>query len=317
MSVPTNQRPSGTLRFGRLAGADLLARPSLLLMGVVLVVLFAPRFEAVARTNPYLVAGAFVVALYVSVLVHELAHLAVARAYGMRVHTVTLHLLGGETAIEGESRTPVQELLTAVVGPLASLGIGLAAHAVSDGSDGVARDLWWSIGWVNLLVAAFNMLPGLPLDGGRVLRAVIWQVTGSERLGIVVTAWIGRAAAAGLGVLVLLRALRGDAFGAAWWVDLVLVGFVAAFLWAGATAALRGAERGARMNALRADTLGRPLPDEVPGDWPVLNVRAHGTGLLRMMTARPAEGYVLVDDEGRAVGVLLTEDVDTAYREGS
>ncbi len=317
MSVSSNQRPPGTLRFGRLAGADLLARPSLLIMGVVLVVLFAPRFEVVARTNPYVVAGAFVVALYVSVLVHELAHLAVARAYGMRVPTVTLHLLGGETAIEGESRTPAQELLTSVVGPLASLGIGLAAHGISDGSEGVARDLWWSIGWVNLLVAAFNMLPGLPLDGGRVLRAVIWKVTGSERLGVVVTAWIGRAAAVGLGVVVLLRLVQGDAWGATWWVDLVLVGFVAAFLWAGATAALRGADRGARMNALSADSLGRPLPDTVPDTWPTLSVRERGTGLLRAMTAHPADGYVLVDDDGRAVGVLLTSDVDAAYREGS
>ncbi|MGQ2912966.1 site-2 protease family protein [Aeromicrobium sp.] len=317
MSVPSSPRPAGTVRFGRLAGADLLARPSLLLMGVVLVVLFAPRFAVEASTNAYVVAASFVLALYVSVLVHELAHLAVARSFGMRVPTVTLHLLGGETAIEGESRTPWQELVTSVVGPLASLAIGLLAHGIADGSTGVARDLWWSIGWVNLLVAAFNMLPGLPLDGGRVLRAIIWQVTGSERRGVVATAWIGRLAALALGVLVVVRAVQGAAWGARWWIDVLLVGFVAFFLWTGATAALRGADRGARMNALRADELGRPLADDVSPEWPRLSVRARGTTLLRAMTAHPADVYLLVDDDDRPVGILLASDVDTAYRRES
>lgn len=314
MSLPSSQRPAGTIRFGRLAGADLLARPSLLVMGVVLVVLFAPRFAVEARSNAYVVAASFVLALYVSVLVHELAHLAVARAFGMRVPTVTLHLLGGETAIEGESRTPWQELATSIVGPLASCAIGLLAHGIADGSTGVARDLWWSIGWVNLLVAAFNMLPGLPLDGGRVLRAILWKVTGSERLGVVVTAWIGRAAAVGLGVLVVVRTVQGSSLGARWWIDVLLVAFVAFFLWAGATAALRGADRGARMNALGAEELARPLDDDASPDWPRISVRARGTGLLRAMTAHPADVYLLVDDDDRAVGMLLASDVDTAYR---
>ncbi len=317
MSVPSNPPPRGTIRFGRLGGADLVARPSLLAMGVVLVVLFAPRFQAEARTSAYLLAASFVLALYVSVLVHELAHLGVARAFGMRVPSVTVHLLGGETAIEGESRTPWQELLTSVVGPLASLGIGLLAHALADGSDGVARDLWWSIGWVNLLVAAFNMLPGLPLDGGRVLRALVWMATRSERLGVVVTAWIGRVAAVGISAFVLWRAAQGETWSARWWLDVVLVAFVASFHRVGATGALRGADRGTRMNGLRADELGRPLTDDVSPHWPRLSVRTQGTALLRAMTARPAEVYLLVDDEERPVGVLLASDVDAAYRRES
>jgi Zn-dependent protease len=317
VSVSTNQRPPGTLRFGRLGGADLLARPSLLVMGVVLVVLFAPRFAAQERLDAYLLAAGFVLALYVSVLVHELAHLAVARAYGMRVPSVTLHLLGGETAIEGESRTPGQELVTSAVGPLASFAIGLVALLVADRTTGVTSDLWWSVGWVNLLVAAFNMLPGLPLDGGRVLRAIIWRATGSERRGVVVTAWIGRTAAVALGVWVLVRALQGQTWGTRWWLDVVLAAFVAAFLWVGATAALRGADRGTRMNGLRADLLARPLPDDVSPHWPVLPAHARGTALLRAMTARPAETYLLVDDDQHPVGVLLATDVDDAYRRES
>ena len=86
MSAPqAPTHPAGTWRIGRFSGVDLLARPSLLLMGVVLVVLFAPRFDDQTRTNPYAVAAVFVVALYASVLLHEVAHVLAARAYGMHV----------------------------------------------------------------------------------------------------------------------------------------------------------------------------------------------------------------------------------------
>lgn len=311
MSASSSARPPGTLRFGRLGGADLLARPSLLLMGLLLVVLFAPRFEG--ERDPYVVATVFVLALYVSVLVHELAHLAVARAYGMRVSTVTLHLLGGETAIEGESRTPTQELVTSLVGPVASLVIGLGALAVVDPVGGVGADVLWSIGWVNLLVAAFNMLPGLPLDGGRVFRAVVWALTGSELKGIVAAAWAGRLAAVAIVVAVVARHVPP---GRTWYVDVPLAVLVAAFLWAGAGASLRAADRSARINALSARALAEPLDDaEVAHtDLPALPATARGTVLLRAMAARPADTYLLVDDAGTPVGVLRSTAVDDAYR---
>ena len=146
-----------------------------------------------------MVAAIFVVALYVSVFLHEVAHVVAARSFGMRVPSVTLHLLGGETAIEGESRTPWQELVTAIVGPLVSLAIGLGAESGRPArwSPGVLHDVVWSVGWVNILIAVFNMLPGLPLDGGRVFKAVVWQLTGREQTGTRVAAWIGRFAAVG------------------------------------------------------------------------------------------------------------------------
>ena len=108
MSERPLPKPAGTWRLGRLGGVDLLIKPSIVLMGVVLVVLFTPRFDDRSDANPYALATAFVIALYVSVLVHELAHVFAARQFGMRVQSVTLHLLGGETLIEGESRTPWQ-----------------------------------------------------------------------------------------------------------------------------------------------------------------------------------------------------------------
>lgn len=230
-------RPAGTVQFGRIGSTRLLAKPSLLVMGVLLVVLFAPRLDRGGGVDPYLLGVVFVAGLYLSVLVHELAHLAVARAYRMRVPTVTLHLLGGETAIEGSSRTPGQELLTSVVGPLASALLGVASlAAVPLVSDPTAEQLLWLIGWINLLIAAFNMVPGLPLDGGRALRAVIWALTGRESLGVRVAAWVGRLTAVVLVLAVLLWRVGADPRG---WIDLAIAALVAWFLWEGASHALR------------------------------------------------------------------------------
>lgn len=307
--MTSSQRP-GTWRIGRVAGVDVLIKPSLLLMGVALVVLFAPRWEDRSDTSPYLLATVFVVALYVSVLVHEIAHVLAARAYRMRVDSVTLHLLGGETVIEGESRTPVQELVTSIVGPLASLAIAAGAFAASDAMGfTIASDVVWSIAWVNLLVAGFNMLPGLPLDGGRVFRAIIWQVTGREDTGVRVAAWIGRATAVAVVAVALLTTdgARDTT------INLLIAAFVAWFLWEGATDALRNAGRTARINLLVARDIGFAGATPPPGA-PTLSVSLRGSDLLRAMAAHPAEAYALTEPDGSVHGVLTSRAVDDAYR---
>lgn len=308
--------PAGTWRVGRFAGVDLLARPSLFVMGVVLVVLFAPRFESQTRTNPYVVAAVFVVALYASVLLHEVAHVVAARSFGMRVPSVTLHLLGGETAIEGESRTPWQELATAIVGPIVSLAIGLTAMQAADAIEpGVLRDVVWSIAWVNVLVAVFNMLPGLPLDGGRVFKAFVWQLTGHESTGTRFAAWIGRLAAVALVVAAIVVAIqRADVAGTRWTFNLLIAGIVAWFLWDGAGHALSQAKHSARVNLLDARTLVEP--GAAPDGAPRLPVDIRGSVLLRAMAARPAETYAVVERDGSVVGILRAARVDEAYRNG-
>jgi Zn-dependent protease len=302
--------PAGTWRFGRIAGVDLLARPSLLLMGVVLVFLFAPRFEGQTQTDPYVVAAVFVVALYASVLLHEIAHVLAALSFGMHVPSVTLHLLGGETAIEGESRTPWQELVTAIVGPIVSLAIGLAANEAAGSTDpSVLHDVLWSVGWVNVLVAVFNMLPGLPLDGGRVFKAIVWWVTGREQTGTRVAAWIGRAAAVGVVVLtVLILDFESDR----WVFDVVIGGLVAWFLWDGSGHALRQSRNTARLGRLSVRELMEP--GTAPDGAPRLPVDIGGAVLVRAMAARPAETYAVVDADGAVVGVLRATRVDEAWR---
>ncbi len=125
-----------------------------------------------------------------SILVHELAHAVVARAFGTPVRSIVLFLFGGVTDIEREPATPRAELLMAIVGPITSLAIGFVASrgaaALAGGSSvtaiarmsPLATVLAW-LGAINLVLGVFNLVPGFPLDGGRVVRAIAWRATGS------------------------------------------------------------------------------------------------------------------------------------------
>lgn len=225
----------GNWRIARIGGVDILIGPSLLIMGLLLVLLFAPRFDGDGATSGYIGAGLFVFGLYLSVFLHEVAHLVAAKSFRLSVRSITLHILGGETAIDSPSRTPVQEFVIAVVGPLVSVAIGIACFVLDSGSAVVA-----ALGWINIVVGVFNLLPGLPLDGGRALRATIWQATGRPDAGTRVTAWAGRLIAVALVVVTLLRV---NFEGPTWSVDIAFAVLVAWILWEGAGHALSATRR--------------------------------------------------------------------------
>ncbi len=304
---------SGTIRLGKVWSVPVRVRPGAVLMGVVLVALFAPRLDDAGFDRPWLVAVLAVASLYLSVLLHEVAHVAAARHYGLPVHSVTLHLLGGETLLESDSATARQELVTAISGPAASALVGLAGlgagAALAPGSN---ADVLTTLGWINVLVAGINMLPALPLDGGRVVRAVAWAVTGRERSGILVAGWTGRLAGLATFALGAWLFLQG---GRTAWVDLALCALVGLFLWAGSTQSLRIADRAARIERLHVRRMfdsSRPEPD-----WPHLGVDLRGDALLRAMSNQPAEAYAVVDEDGQVLGTLRTRTVNRVYRVGA
>jgi Zn-dependent protease len=135
---------------------------------------------------------AFTCAFFASVLAHELAHAVVARALGVATLEISLLLFGGVARIVSEPVDAGGEALMAMAGPLTSVTLAgllwLSSHLVP----GWPGDLIALLGLANLVLAAFNLLPGFPLDGGRVARAVIWRMTGRKLLATQVTAWIGR-----------------------------------------------------------------------------------------------------------------------------
>ncbi len=301
---------AGGVRLGRVAGVAVVAKPSLLVMAIVLVALFTPQLELVGQQSPVVAAVVLVAAIYVSVFLHECAHLLAARAYGMEVSSITLHLLGGETVIEGESRTPAQELWTSVVGPLTSLGLGglalLLAPAVPDGWEW----LLLAAGYVNLVVGVVNLVPGLPLDGGRVLRAVLWWLLRDAHRATLVAARCGQAfAVVALAVPFLLARSRGEDVEV---FDVVVGLLIAWFLWSGATYAIRSTRWAVALDVIVARELA--LDREPSPDAPPLPIGLRGVELLRSVAENPAPEYALVDADGRTRATLLAADVDAAYR---
>src|SRR4051794_12906012 len=237
-------RPPGTFKVGSIAGSDVLVTASWFLIAGLIAVIMAPAIE---RAEPGLgglkyVAGlALAILLYLSVLVHEASHALVARRYGLPVLHITLQFFGGMTAIDGEPETPRQEFWVSVVGPLSSLAVALVAFLASLVAPGGLIGLALSgLALTNLFVGIINLVPGLPLDGGRVLKAAVWAVTGDTHRGTIVAAWGGRIVALlAFGYPLLVDKLLGVQPTV---VDFVFAGVISMFLWTGATAALESAK---------------------------------------------------------------------------
>jgi Zn-dependent protease len=165
------------------------------------------------------------VLLFVSVLLHELGHSLVALQQGVQVRSITLFLLGGVASVERECPTALGSLMVAAAGPLVSLILAAlllgAGHSAAHASP-LLGAMVNELGGLNLVLALFNLLPGLPLDGGLILKALVWQFSGSQRKGTQVATATGRflsLAAIGLGVVLLLR---GASVGGLW---LMLLGW--------------------------------------------------------------------------------------------
>ncbi|MDQ3628214.1 MAG: site-2 protease family protein [Actinomycetota bacterium] len=303
-SPPADPRPAGAWQLGSVAGAPLYVQRSWLLVAALIAVVFAPRVETVAPGlgNLVYVAGlGIAVLLYLSVLLHEVSHALMARAYGMRVISVTLHFLGGVTHIEDEAETPGREFWIAVVGPLSSAAIGLAALAAARVvPDGLLLFAVQSLAIANLVLAVINSLPGLPLDGGAMLRALVWSVSGRPALATIVAAWGGRVVAVTiLGYPLLMAELFGSD---PTLLDFVLAGVVASFVWSGATQSLVVARLRARLPALHARAMARralAVPEDLPLSEAVRRAREVGAGSL-----------VTVETGGRPIGIVNEHAVD-------
>jgi len=161
---------------------------------------------------------------FVSILVHELAHAVVARSRGVSVRSITLFALGGVANLEKESSDAKSEFWTAIVGPITSVVIGLfflgLARAMGwqpelDTASPASTALVW-LGYINIALAVFNMIPGYPLDGGRVLRAIVWKFTGSMVRATRIATSVGQFIAVLFIVLGLFRFFAGAGFGGLW-----------------------------------------------------------------------------------------------------
>jgi Zn-dependent protease len=247
---------------GRVAGAPVVVTPSWFLGAVVLTVVFAPTVGRLApdltTTGVIVVAFSFVLLLFASVFLHEVAHALVARARGHRVTELAVTLWGGHTAYTGSGGRPLDGALVAVVGPLTNLALaaGLWGLFQLQPTLTVPAMLLFAGAFSNAFVGVFNLLPGLPLDGGQILEAIVWGATGSRTRGTVAAGWVGRAVAVGVVAWALLWPLRVGAPPSL--VTVAWAALIGAFLWSGAGAAMKGARRRDELERLSVRGLAVP-----------------------------------------------------------
>ncbi|MBI1376113.1 MAG: site-2 protease family protein [Frankiales bacterium] len=247
-------------------------------------------------TQALVLALVFAVLFYACILGHELAHAWAARLAGFPVRSITLWALGGYTSYERREPSPGREALIAASGPISSVLIGVACNAAASATyygDLRVYVVLHALGFSNVILGIYNALPGLPLDGGAVLKAVLWGVTRDERRSTVVAAWAGRVVA----VLVFLVPQylvwrRGGA------PDLgsILIGLlISSYLYSGASQVLAQARIAGRVPTLSARELAVPAV-----------AMAHDTPLseaLRLREEAGARSMVAIDSEGRPRGV--------------
>ncbi len=294
--TPPARQPG--LLIGRPFGIAVYVSPYWFLIAGVIVVVYAQNAATTTATTPvrYLISGAFVLLLYLSVLVHELSHSLVARRFALPVRRILLYPLGGVSEIEKEPPTPGQEFLVAVAGPLLSLalaGVGWALIKVIPEST-VPGVLVLQLMRANLIVGIFNLLPGLPLDGGRLLRAAVWKLTGRPQTATIAAAWGGRVLACALLLIPVITVAMGgqqtDLFATAW------IAVIAAFMWLGAGQSIQAARLRERLPALHARTLARravPVAANVPL-----------AEAVRRADEAKAGALVVVDHEQNPIGIV-------------
>jgi Zn-dependent protease/CBS domain-containing protein len=255
----------------------------------LLAYLWIPAFTIEGSVSPWILAGAFAVLLSLATLIHEFAHALVARAFGFPVHRVVLQLLGGVTHFERTRQAPLAEAAVAAAGPIATFAVAGVTYAISQVLDptSAAAAVARALTWANVLIGIYNSLPGIPLDGGNVLRCLIWAASGSERRGTVVAGWVGR----GVALLTLLSpVLLSVALGIQPDIIVYLIaGIVAAMLYTGASAQLRAVDLREKAATLTAGTLARraiPVDRDLPLGEAIRRASAAGAGALVIVDAR-------------------------------
>ncbi len=309
-------------RLARIRGIDVRVDPSWIVVAVLVVWSLMTRWQAPGRSDLTALGMALAgtIGLSASILGHELGHAFEARHRRMHVHGITLFVFGGLTEMDMRTRRPRDEFTVAMIGPWASLVLGAVFGLVTAAIDwywpqfGTLSDVTGMLGWVNVGLAITNLVPGAPLDGGRVLRAGLWALTGDRHQAAILASWVGQVIAVTLAAFAVRLVLtRPDAI-----VDAIWLGLIGLFL---ARAARQEREQAVLLRRVDAHTAVRLVgfDGRVPVSLPLDQVEVvAGTGRV-VAVVDAAVPVTDADDggDGRVVGALhraAIEAVDTFDR---
>ena len=293
---PARRQQGAGIVIARPFGIPVYVSPYWFVIAGIFIIIYARDLSGTLTGDVrYVVAAAFVVLLYASVLVHELGHGLVARAFGLPVRRIVLYPLVGGTEMDSEPSTPGQSFLVSATGPCLNLVLGVASWQLSELVAGgtIPSIVLRQVMFANYFVGAFNFLPGLPLDGGQMLRAVIWKLTKRPASATIAAAWVGRILAIALLVAIPLR--MGGAYGGNL-VSIAWVAAISAFIWIGASQAIRATRFRARLPELQARRLARKAIS-VPASTPLAEA-------VRQADEARARAVVVVDNDSKPIAIL-------------
>jgi Zn-dependent protease/CBS domain-containing protein len=296
-------------RIGRLAGIDISIHPSWLVIAALLTFSLAQGSirEIVPGLSPglYWVGGAAAAVLFfASVVAHELSHAVLARHFGMQVRGITLFIFGGATELEGDARSPRDEAIMAAAGPATSLAIGVVLMGLGLVVPQPVGTLASYLGGINIVLGIFNLVPGFPLDGGRILRALIWQLRGDRIAATGNAALVGRLIAYGLIVIGIMAALSGGLGGGGLW--LALVGWFLS----------NAAEATAFQARIEHSLRGVRVRDVMDSSAPVVSPNESlGSLVTNHMLRGDRRSFLVAYDDGGLAGVVTLADIRRVPRD--
>jgi len=301
------------IKLGRILGIEIGLHYSWVIIALLITLSLAGHFR---MNNPrwgegVIWAAAIVTGLlfFAAIVLHELSHALVARARKLPVRSITLFALGGVAMIEKEADDARTEFWMGIAGPITSFLIGLVclalAWAFGWNPESVAQTplvaiLMW-LGVINIALAIFNMVPGFPLDGGRVLRAIIWWITGNATRATAIAARVGQVVAFGFIIFGIFRFFNGAGIGGLW------LAFIGWFLLDAARASYAQLVTAESLRGLRAR-------DVMTSDCPIIDGLTNLQTFVDEHLLRTGRRCFVVEEQGHIVGIITLHEVKEVER---
>src|SRR5687767_8953056 len=301
------------IKLGRIFGVEIGLHYSWFIIALLITLSLASQFSL---TNPdwsdslrWTLAIITAVLFFGAIVAHELSHALVAKARGLPVRSITLFALGGVAQIEKEAADAKTEFWMGIIGPITSFVIGLACLAITMAlgwrppefpQQPLSAMLMW-LGYINIALAIFNMIPGFPLDGGRVLRAVVWWITGDAKRATTIAARVGQVIAFGMIVLGILRFFSGAGFGGLW------IAFIGWFLLDAARASGAQVEITERLTGLR-------VGDVMTQQFATVDANSNLETFVQEHLLPTGHRCFVVLEQGRPAGIITPHEVKAIER---